>query len=145
MIIESDSDGFSDTEIISSNNVMADLTLPAVPKPTFNSTLFPSQSTSSTSTPQSHMNKKSRLEQLKEQDDVEMLSQSVENMSMDLIESDDETDDELMIHESFKKRTTADIINLSSSNQVYELSFILHNLWAIRVEYFFRKYFRQCL
>ena len=69
-MIESD-DGISDDEIISSNNVMADFTLPAAgQKPNFNSTLFPNQQGSS-STPSSQLKKKSRLEQLKEEEDVE--------------------------------------------------------------------------
>ena len=120
-MIESD-DGISDDEIISSNNVMADFTLPAAgQKPNFNSTLFPNQQGSS-STPSSQLKKKSRLEQLKEEEDVEMLSQSVENMSIDLIESenepDEESNDDLHIHESFKKKTTAELIDLTSSNRV---------------------------
>ena len=43
-------------------------------------------------------------------------------MSIDLIESDNEPDEEsndnLQIHESFKKKTTAELIDLTSSNQV---------------------------
>ena len=113
-MIESD-DGISDDEIISSNNVMVDLTLPDFnQRPNFNSTVFPNQG----STP-SQPQKKSRLQQLKEEsEDVEMLSQSVENMSIDLIESDDESNDDLVIHESFKKKTTAELIESSSSKQV---------------------------
>ena len=115
-MIESD-DGISDDEIISSNNVMVDLTLAAPDfnqRPNFNSTVFPNQG----STP-SQPQKKSRLQQLKEEsEDVEMLSQSVENMSMDLIESDDQSNDDLIIHESFKKKTTAELIDSSSSKQV---------------------------
>ena len=121
-MIESD-DGISDEEIISSNNVMADFTLPtAGQKPNFNSTLFPNAAGSSSTPSSSQLKKKSRLEQLKEDEDVEMLSTSVENMSIDLIESDkdesNEDSDDLVIHESFKKKTTSELINLTSSNQV---------------------------
>ena len=117
-------DGISDDEIISSNNIMVDLTLP-VPdfnqKPNFNSTLFPNQGNSSTPS-NSQPKMKSRLQQLQEEEDVEMLSNSVENMSIDLVESDNESNDQsnsdLVIHESFKKKTTIEMINSSSSNQV---------------------------
>ena len=72
-MIESD-DSISDDEIISSNNVMADFTLPAAgQKPNFNSTLFPNQQGSS-STPSSQLKKKSRLEQLKEEEDFVFLA-----------------------------------------------------------------------
>ena len=115
-------DGISDDEIISSNNVMVDLTLPDFnQKPNFNSTLFPNQGNSSTPS-NSQPKMKSRLQQLQEEEDVEMLSNSVENMSIDLVESDNESNDQsnsdLVIHESFKKKTTIEMINSSSSNQV---------------------------
>ena len=96
---------------------MVDLTLAAPDfnqRPNFNSTVFPNQG----STP-SQPQKKSRLQQLKEEsEDVEMLSQSVENMSMDIIESDNDSNDDLVIHESLKKKTTAELIESSSSKQV---------------------------
>ena len=113
-MIDSD-DGISDNEIVSSNKVMVDLTLPDFnQKPNFNSTVFPNQG----STP-SQPQKKSRLQQLKEEsEDVEMLSQSVEDMSMDLVESDNDSNDDLVINESFKKKTTAELFESSSSKQV---------------------------
>ena len=113
IIIESD-DGTSDVEIISSNNVMVDLTLPDFnQKPKFNSTIFPNQG----STP-SQPQKKSRQQLKEESEGVEMLSQSIENMSIELIESDNDSNDDLVIHKIFKKKTTAELIESSSSKQV---------------------------
>ena len=90
-MIESD-DGINDNEIISSNNVMENLIMPEVPNfnqnPNSQSLFPPNQDSSSQS------KKKSRLQQLMEAEDAELLSTSVENMSFDLIESDNESNDD---------------------------------------------------
>ena len=93
---------------------MVDLTLPDFnQKPKFNSTVFPNRG----STP-SQLQKKSRQQLKEESESVEMLSQSVENMSIELIESDNDSNDDLVIHKIFKKKTTAELIESSSSKQV---------------------------
>ena len=104
-MIESD-DGIHDNEIISSNNVMEDLIIPEVPNfdqnPNSQSLFPPNQGSSSV--PSSQSKTKSRLQQLMEAEDAEFLSESVKDMSFDLIESDSESNDD---SGSFSQRSNA--------------------------------------